>query len=139
MKLRLLLAHKIGSISVVAVLGLSFKPQTDDIRNAPSLSIIKELAQEGALLRLYDPEAMEKMQGAVPEEPHQIRYVRTPYEAVEQAHALLIVTEWEEFSQLDLEKIRGLMSSPIILDGRNVFDPEKMQAMGFEYYSVGRK
>jgi UDPglucose 6-dehydrogenase len=123
----------------IAVLGLSFKPLTDDIRNAPSIRIIKELARDGAFLNLYDPKAVAKMRGVVPEEPPKIVYVDTPYDAAAQAHALLVVTEWEEFSQLDLKKLKGLMANPVIVDGRNAFDPEKMRALGFEYYSIGRK
>lgn len=123
----------------IAVLGLSFKPETDDIRNAPSIDVIKELLNEGAKVRLYDPKAMDNMKEVFPEQPPQILYVNSPYEAVEGAAALLIITEWDEFKGLDLEKIKDVMANPIIIDGRNIFEPEDVRSLGFEYYSVGRK
>jgi UDPglucose 6-dehydrogenase len=123
----------------LAILGLSFKPQTDDIRNAPSINLIKALRGEGALLHLYDPQAMENMKALFPEEPPQIVYADSAYEATEGVNALLIVTEWEEFVELDLEKIKGLMANPIIVDGRNIFEVNKLKKLGFEYYSIGRR
>lgn len=123
----------------IAVLGLSFKPETDDIRNAPSIDVIKELLNEGAKVRLYDPKAMDNMKEVFPEQPPQILYVNSPYEAVEGAAALLIITEWDEFKGLDLKKIKDAMANPIIIDGRNIFEPEDVRSLGFEYYSVGRK
>jgi len=123
----------------IAVLGLSFKPETDDIRNAPSIDVIKELLNEGAKVRLYDPKAMDNMKEVFPEQPPQILYVNSPYEAVEGAAALLIITEWDEFKGLDLEKIKDVMANPVIIDGRNIFEPEDVRSLGFEYYSVGRK
>lgn len=123
----------------IAVLGLSFKPETDDIRNAPSIDVIKELLNEGAKVRLYDPKAMDNMKEVFPEQPPQILYFNSPYEAVEGAAALLIITEWDEFKGLDLKKIKDVMANPIIIDGRNIFKPEDVQSLGFEYYSVGRK
>jgi len=123
----------------IAVLGLSFKPQTDDIREAPSVKIIRRLLGEGSLLRLYDPKAMENMKKIFPEQPPQIFYAASPYEAVKGANALLIITEWDEFKKLDLEKIKGLMANSIIVDGRNIFEPSKLKKLGFEYYPTGRK
>jgi len=123
----------------IAVLGLSFKPETDDIRNAPSIDVIKELLNEGAKVRLYDPKAMGNMKEVFPEQSPQILYVNSPYEAVEGAAALLIITEWDEFKGLDLKKIKDVMANPIIIDGRNIFEPEDVRSLGFEYYSVGRK
>lgn len=123
----------------IAVLGLSFKPETDDIRNAPSIDVIKELLNEGAKVRLYDPKAMDNMKEVFQEQPPQILYVNSPYEAVEGAAALLIITEWDEFKGLDLKKIKDVMANPIIIDGRNIFEPEDVRNLGFEYYSVGRK
>jgi UDPglucose 6-dehydrogenase len=123
----------------IAVFGLSFKPETDDIREAPSLKIISRLLEEGALLRLYDPQAMKNVKEVVPEQPPQVYYAKSAYDAVEKANALLIVTEWSEFGELDLKKIKGLMDNPIIIDGRNIYEPAKMRELGFEYYSVGRK
>ena len=123
----------------IAVLGLSFKPQTDDIRNAPSINLINVLVEEGSRLRLYDPKAMDNMKTVFPEDHPNITYTSSPYEAAEGVNALLIVTEWEGFCNLDLEKIKKAMANPIIIDGRNIFDPDMAKALGFEYYSVGRK
>ena len=123
----------------IAVLGLAFKPETDDIREASSIKIIKRLLDEGSYLRLYDPRAMENMREIFPEEPPQISYVKSPYEAVKEANALLIITEWDEFKELDLKKIKEVMDNPIIIDGRNVYDPSEVRELGFEYYSIGRQ
>jgi len=123
----------------IALLGLSFKPETDDIREAASIKIIRELRKEGAVLRLYDPQAMDNMKGLFPPEPSRITYSTSAYEAVRGANALLFVTEWEEFKKLDLKKLKTLMSNPIIIDGRNVFKMEEVRKLGFEYYSIGRK
>ncbi len=123
----------------IAVLGLAFKPQTDDIRNAPSINLIQALLDEGAELSLHDPQAVDNMKEIFKEQPPSIRYSSSPYEAAADANALLIVTEWDEYKNLDLEKIKELLANPIIVDGRNSFDPEQMRNMGFEYYSIGRK
>lgn len=123
----------------IAVLGLAFKPETDDIRNAPSICVIEELRKEGALLRLYDPKAMDNMKQVFPEKKPGIQYAESPYEAVQEANALLLITEWDEFRGLDFKKVKTLMDNPIIVDGRNTFRPEGMRQMGFEYYSIGRK
>lgn len=123
----------------IAVLGLAFKPETDDIREASSIKIIKRLLDEGSYLRLYDPRAMENMREIFPEEPPQISYVKSPYEAVKEANALLIITEWDEIKELDLKKIKEMMDNPIIIDGRNVYDPSEVRELGFEYYSIGRQ
>lgn len=123
----------------IAVLGLAFKPETDDIREASSIKIIKRLLDEGSYLRLYDPKAMENMREIFPEEPPQISYIKSPYEAVKEANALLIITEWDEIKELDLEKIKEMMDNPIIIDGRNVYDPSEVRELGFEYYSIGRQ
>ena len=123
----------------IAVLGLAFKPETDDIRNAPSIRVIEELHKEGALLRLYDPKAVDNMKSLFPEKKPDIQYMSSLYEAVDGANALLLITEWEEFAAMDLKKIKSLMDNPIIIDGRNIFVPEDVQKMGFEYSSIGRK
>lgn len=123
----------------VGVLGLSFKPKTDDIREAPSVKVIKRLLEDGAHLRLYDPTAMENMKKIYPEQPPQIQYTNSPYEAALGANALLIITEWDEFKKLDLKKIQKKMGTAIIIDGRNIYDPAEIKAMGFKYYSIGRK
>jgi UDPglucose 6-dehydrogenase len=123
----------------IALLGLSFKPETDDIREAPSIRIVRKLIDEGASLRLYDPQAMENMRKVYPEDPPSISYAGSPYEAVQGANALLIITEWDEFKSLDLEKIKEAMANPIIVDGRDIYDPSKVKSLGFEYYSIGRR
>jgi UDPglucose 6-dehydrogenase len=123
----------------VAVLGLAFKPETDDIRNAPSIYLIKELRKEDAQLRLYDPVAIKNMKSVYPEDLPNIVYADNPYDAVKDANAMLVVTEWDDITSLDLKKVKTLMANPIIIDGRNVFDPEEARGLGFEYYSVGRQ
>ena len=123
----------------IAVLGLAFKPETDDIREAPSIRIIGELLQGGAVLRLYDPQAMENMKKLYPAEPGRVSYAASPYQAIEGANALLVLTEWEEFAALDLPRVKKSMDNPIVVDGRNVFDPEEVRRLGLEYYSIGRK
>lgn len=118
----------------IAVLGLAFKPNTDDMRLAPSLDIIKPLQQEGARIRAYDPKAMEKAKDFL----SNVELCDSAYAAASGADALLVCTEWDEFRTLDLEKLRSVMAQPIVLDGRNVFDPKTMKDLGFEYKSVGR-
>jgi UDPglucose 6-dehydrogenase len=122
----------------ITVLGLAFKPETDDIREASSIRIIRELEREGARLRLYDPRAADNMKELFPPSGT-ITYCQDPYEASQDANALLVVTEWEEFRALNLARVRELMANPIIVDGRNMFDPAAVRGIGFEYYSIGRK
>lgn len=119
----------------IAVLGLSFKPNTDDMRDAPSIDIIEGLAGKKAKIRAYDPVAMKNAKAVLPKS---VYFARSPYEAVKGAHALLIVTEWNELRNLDLEKIRRLMKGPYFFDLRNVYEPERMGPQGFKYFSVGR-
>ncbi|QID33624.1 UDP-glucose dehydrogenase family protein [Pampinifervens florentissimum] len=121
----------------LAVWGLAFKPNTDDIREAPSIKIVEMLLREGAKLSLYDPKAMENFKLLFPEGKG-ISYAKDPYSAVENAEALLILTEWEEFKKADLKRVKSLMALPIIVDGRNVYEPPEVRALGFEYYPVGR-
>jgi UDPglucose 6-dehydrogenase len=123
----------------IAILGLAFKPETDDIREAPSINIIRELVREGARLRLYDPQATDNMKLVFSPEPGRLEYFTSPYLAAEGTNALLLLTEWEEFAGLELDKIKGTMANPIIIDGRNVFAPAALRKLGFEYYSIGRK
>jgi UDPglucose 6-dehydrogenase len=118
----------------LGVLGLAFKPNTDDIRFAPAIDLVQRLLAEGAKVRAYDPEAMERARAVLP----QIDYVKSPYEAAEDAEALLIATEWDEFRKLDWERIRGAMARPLIVDGRNLLSPREMKSQGFEYRSFGR-
>lgn len=121
----------------IAVWGLAFKPNTDDIREAPSIDIIKELVKLKANLFLYDPKAMENFKELFPEN-ELLHYTGSPYESVQNSDALIILTEWEEFKKIDLKKVKELMRLPIIIDGRNIFDKSKLKEMGFEYYSIGR-
>ena len=118
----------------IAVLGLAFKPNTDDMRMAPSLDIIRPLQKEGARIRAYDPKAMEKAREILSD----VEFCDSAYAAASGADALILCTEWDEFRALDLGKLRSVMAQPIVLDGRNVFDPKKMAALGFVYKSVGR-
>jgi UDPglucose 6-dehydrogenase len=118
----------------VGVLGLAFKPNTDDIRFAPAIDLVQRLLAEGAKVRAYDPEAMDRARAVLP----QIDYAKSPYEAAEDAEALLIATEWDEFRKLDWERIRGAMARPLIVDGRNLLSPREMKSQGFEYRSFGR-
>jgi UDPglucose 6-dehydrogenase len=123
----------------IAVLGLAFKPETDDIREAPSLRVVKDLLREGARLRLYDPQATGNFRQQFPEDAGRVTYAASAYEAAEKANALLILTEWDEFAGLDLARVKRSMANPIMVDGRNIFEPEKVRGLGFEYYSIGRK
>lgn len=118
----------------VAVLGLAFKPNTDDMRSAPSVKIIRKLLAEGAKVRAFDPKAMEKAREDLPD----IEYCRDPYGAAEGAEALIILTEWNEFKEMDLARLKKLLHQPIIIDGRNIYDPVQMAQLGFTYCSVGR-
>ena len=119
----------------VGVLGLAFKANTDDIRFAPSLEVIRRLLAEGAQVRAYDQEAMDRTAVIFP----QIQCCREPYEVTRDADALLILTEWEEFRQLDWNRIRGLMARPLVIDGRNLLEPKAMMERGFEYYGFGQR
>ena len=122
----------------IGILGLAFKPGTDDIREAVSLKIVRALLDEGSLLRMYDPQAMPNTQRVFPEAPGQLAYCASAYEAARGAQALLLLTEWEEFRQLDLVRLRDLMEVPVLVDGRNLYDPGAARQAGFEYVSVGR-
>ncbi|NPA32711.1 MAG: UDP-glucose/GDP-mannose dehydrogenase family protein [Aquificae bacterium] len=121
----------------VAIWGLSFKPNTDDIREAPSLRVVQKLLSEGARVRAYDPKAVENFK-RIFKEGEDLKYFTDKYEAVKGAEALLILTEWEEFARADLKKVKNLMKLPIIIDGRNVYEPQRLKKLGFEYYSMGR-
>jgi UDPglucose 6-dehydrogenase len=118
----------------VGVLGLSFKPNTDDMREAPSVDIIKALLAGGARVKAYDPVAMDHAADMLPE----VTFCRTAYDVAKESDALLLVTEWNEFKQLNWEKIRGFMRQPIVVDGRNLYDPAEMAAKGIIYWGVGR-
>jgi UDPglucose 6-dehydrogenase len=122
----------------LGILGLAFKPGTDDIREAASLKIIQALLDEGSVLRLYDPQAMPNAQRVFPTSMERLTYCPSAYEAARGAHALLLLTEWEEFRQLDLLRVRDLMEVPVLVDGRNLFDPDAVRRAGFEYVGMGR-
>lgn len=120
----------------IALLGLAFKPHTDDLRDAPSLQIAEKLLQMGARLRAYDPIAMDACRE---QHPHlRICYCNDALSAAEHADALVVVTEWPEFAGLNLTKVAARMNNPVLIDGRNLFHPEKARAAGFEYAGVGR-
>ena len=120
--------------TTVAVLGLSFKPETDDIRDAPSVDIIQAMMERGAKVRAYDPQAMEHARRVLPD----LRVCENAYEACEGADALVIVTEWNQFRMLDLERAKKLLRKPVIVDLRNIYEPGSMRAAGFKYVCVGR-
>jgi UDPglucose 6-dehydrogenase len=119
---------------VIAVWGLTFKPNTDDMRDAPSISITRMLLNEGATVRAYDPVAVERAQELLPG----VIYCESPYDAANEADAVLLLTEWNEFKQLDMARVRDLMHQPILLDGRNVYDPQILRELGFIYRGMGR-
>lgn len=118
----------------LAILGLSFKPDTDDMRFAPSIDILNGLLKEGAHLRLYDPQSMARarkiFKGAT--------FAKSPYEAARGADALVLLTEWAEFLEIDFKRMKKLLKHPILFDGRNIYDKERLKKMGFQYYGVGR-
>ncbi len=119
---------------IIGVLGLSFKPETDDMRDAPAVDILQGLAAEGASIRAFDPVAMREAAKVLPD----LSYCKDAYEACENADAVVIMTEWNQFRMLDLEQVRRRLRAPVVVDLRNVYDPKPMQAAGFEYHSVGR-
>jgi UDPglucose 6-dehydrogenase len=120
----------------VAVWGLTFKPDTDDVRNSVAIDLVNDLLSEGAIVRAYDPKGMEKVvelklcKGVL--------LTRSALEAAENAEALVLATEWREFQAIDFEQVRKVMHTPIVFDGRNLFDPRTMRRLGFTYYGIGR-
>ena len=122
----------------LGVLGLAYKGETDDIRESPALAIVRELLKESACLRVHDPRAMEATRKEIPPQAGRLEYCESAYEAAREAHALLILTDWQEYRDLDLQRLRGLMEVPVIIDGRNLLEPETVTASGFEYVGVGR-
>ena len=119
-----------------AVWGLAFKPNTDDMREAPSVVIIKKLLEAGATVSAYDPAAMETSKFYLKDS---IVYAESEYTTLKNAEALLIMTEWNEFRNPDLDIVKKELKNPVIFDGRNIFSPEKMKEEGFVYYSIGRQ
>ena len=120
----------------IAALGLSFKPNTDDIRESPALDIAARLRDEGATLRVYDPAALDPAREVLGEE--RVLYAGDPYEAAEGADLLVIFTEWNQFRILDMKRIKESLTLPRIVDCRNIYDPKVMKEAGFEYLGVGR-
>jgi UDPglucose 6-dehydrogenase len=125
-----------GSVAgkTVSVLGVSFKPETDDMRDAPSLDILPALVEAGAKIRAYDPEAMEEASKLV----SNVTWCEGPYDAMEEADVLVIITEWNQFRALDLDKAVSLMKTPVMVDLRNIYNPDEMRAAGFDYHCIGR-
>ncbi len=118
----------------IGILGIAFKPNTDDIREAPALEVIHLLQNEGAHIKAYDPQAMDNAAQLLPK----VKLCENPYQVAENAEALILVTEWNEFKQINFSRIKELMKTPIIVDGRNLWDQDSLKKMGFEYYGVGR-
>jgi UDPglucose 6-dehydrogenase len=118
----------------IAVLGISFKPDTDDIRNAPAIDIIKKLLAEGAKIRVYDPQAMDKAKSVL----GKAYFCRDAYDASRGADCLLLITEWNEFKKLDFSKVKKLMRRPLVIDGRNIYEPAVLEKLGFSYEGLGR-
>ncbi|HEY0196512.1 MAG TPA: UDP-glucose/GDP-mannose dehydrogenase family protein [Methanobacterium sp.] len=123
--------------NTITLWGLAFKPNTDDIRAAPAIDIARKLQDRGANLKLYDPEAEGNFSRLLPESEN-ITYFKDKYEALKDSHALLLITEWDEFKESDIDKIKELMASPNIIDGRNILDKEILVEKGFRYVSMGR-
>ena len=125
-----------GSVSgkTVAILGLAFKENTDDIRESPSLTVARSLLNQGATVKAYDPVAMDNVGRDVPE----ITLSSNPYAAAQGSDALLVLTPWNEFKHLDMKRVLKSMERPILIDGRNMYNPEELRAIGFEYRGVGR-
>lgn len=118
----------------VGILGLSFKANTDDLRFAPSLKIIRELQEEGAKINVFDPQSMNKAKGILKD----VYFAKDPYDAAKGCDCLLIVTEWNEFKKLDFMKLKKVLKYPLIIDGRNLYDKDKLSKLGFTYIGIGR-
>lgn len=128
-----------GSVKgkTIGILGLSFKPDTDDMRDAPSLTVISKLLENGASVRAYDPIALENAKLKL-KDKQGITYVEDAYSAVKDADLMILMTEWNEFKELDLSKVKSLMKDAKLIDARNIYDPEKVKSLGFTYIGVGR-
>jgi len=120
----------------IGVLGLAFKQNTDDVRMSPAIEVCQRLLKDGAMLRVHDPKAMEKAKEILPSSG--VTYVNDMDIVAEGCDALVVVTEWPEFKELDLAKARDAMTAPLLFDGRNLFDPAEMEQLGFTYKSIGR-
>jgi len=122
------------SRKTIAVLGLAFKPNTDDMRDAPSLTIIPRLQDKGATIRAYDPESMHEAK----EQLTGVTYTENAYDCIKGANALVIITEWDQFRALDMTRVKNALADPNVIDLRNIYKPELMRSLGFNYTSVGR-
>jgi UDPglucose 6-dehydrogenase len=120
----------------IAVWGLAFKPKTDDMREAPAIPLIESLLAAGARVQAYDPEATHVAKNLF---GSRVTFARSNYEALKGADGLAIVTEWNEFRRPDFERMQALMRTPVVFDGRNLFEPDQMTQNGFTYYSIGRR
>lgn len=120
---------------VIGILGLAFKPGTDDVRESPALDIIRKIQEQGGRVKAYDPAAIPNARRVL----EGVEYCNDPYEAAGGTDAVILATEWDEFKKIDLQKVKQLMRRPVFIDGRNIFDPGKMVELGFEYYCIGRK
>ena len=129
--------HFAGNLAdkTIAIWGLAFKPGTDDIREAPALDLIDRLLELGARVRVYDPEAMDNIRSAYGDK---LTCCRHPMEAPAGADALAIITEWQDFRNPDFDQLKRSLKSPVVFDGRNLYKPEQMAALGFTYHSIGR-
>ncbi|MBI4323047.1 MAG: UDP-glucose/GDP-mannose dehydrogenase family protein, partial [Candidatus Omnitrophica bacterium] len=137
---RKLFVRKVGKAlwnlnnKTIAVLGLAFKPDTDDLREAPSVDIVRMLQEEGAKVRVFDPKAMPAADGLF----RRVTFCKDVYETARGADCLALLTEWNEFKELDLARIKKLMRQPVIVDGRNLYDPDVLRRLGFRYVGIGR-
>ena len=122
----------------IAVWGLTFKPDTDDVRNSVAIDLVNRLAAEGAHVTAYDPKGAEKAVEWKLIDPAKVKLAKTPLEAVAEAEALILATEWREFQNQDFAAVKAAMHTPLIFDGRNLFDPHTMREFGFAYHGVGR-
>lgn len=120
----------------VGVWGLAFKPNTDDVRFAPAVNVCKLLIENDFSITAYDPEGMENAKEIL---GNTIAYAQNPFDAAKDMDALIVFTEWNEFKQIDLERVKGLLKTPCVFDGRNMYDPAQMKELGYDYYSIGRK
>lgn len=118
----------------IGILGLAFKPNTDDMRSAPSIDVIEMLQSQGAIIKAFDPVAMEKAKPML----KNVTFCKDPYEVAEGVDCLVVMTEWNEFKEIDLVQVKDKMANPVIIDGRNIYDPVKMKELGFVYHGIGR-
>ena len=123
----------------IAVWGLTFKPKTDDLRNAPSEYILKQLLDKGATIKAYDPKAMKEAENHYFIKQSKISYCKNKYEALDGSDALVLITEWKEFRSPDFDRISNLLNQSIIFDGRNQYDKNMLKKYGYEYYQIGVK